>query len=1233
MKQYITLLIATLSIFGSVFLFSTLVKTDAPTIVITEIGAYEGSGDEWIEIYNASSDAIDITTWHFIENNIEHGITSTDSGIRLVEPGTYGIIAQNTENFLTAYPSVSVPVFDSSWSTLNESGEEIGLRNTDGDMVEQFTYISAPDFSLERIDPLSNDYSEANWKEHPNGNTVGAENYWHVGNEHEPPNEEENEPPNALFSATPSSAEVGTPITFDASASTDDSGILSYDWNFGDEMNGTGILATHVYTTIETVSVTLTVIDDEGLSASTSTDISITLDEDDGEVKPPNSESGMLFINEFLPDPNTGETEWIELINASTSSINLTGYTLHDGVGQIASPTTTIEAGGFAVITLSANKLNNAGDLLAVQNTDGDTVDTIAFGNWENATVSAPKKGNTLARDDSGTFKETTTPTKGTANNITAPVVDTPPSSSGGGNTPPPAQTTKTYTAGVIVINELVSDPTDEQEEFVELFNTGSESIDLSGWWIEDGSEAKTMLEGSIAKNGFMVIEKPKGSLNNTGDIVILFDPNEKEIDRVTYGTWDDGNMNDNAPAPNDPLSLARRIDGLDANNDFYDFVLTDTITKGKPNNISLTIEDGSETGKVLGTKIFTSKVKITEIYPNPPGSDSNDEFIELYNTGAETTDITDWKLGDGSKKRYTLKEGTIPPGGYLVLKRSTTGIALNNSGGEEVGLYDPNGAIVEKAQYTGSAVEGQSWAKKDDGSWAWTTEVTPSEANVIAGKSAAPIIAIDGDTEVAVGELVRFDASDTTDPDTENMIFVWSFGDGGTDEGDVVEHAFNDEGTYTITLVVTDASGNSSSKDVIVIVKDRLSFVGWFNSETPVEKIEISEILPNPTGSDTTEFVELFNPTDEPIDLTDMKLDDEEGGSRAYTIPKGTVIEPKTYLVFGRQDTKLAFNNTSDSARILYPDGTVLRDIRYDDVLEGHSYVRDENDEWTWTSSITPGEATILSPPDEDKASKTTKTKSKMVKPIIHTTLERLRAEDLGDLVTVTGTVAVVPDIFGTQYFYIVGSPGVQVYLYNKDFPNLAVGDVVEITGEISETGGETRVKLSEKTDIAILEHDAMPTAKPIDIAAIGEEYEGWLIEVHGEITEIKSSYMYVDDGTDEVKVYFKRGAGINTKIYQLGDLITLTGIVSQTKTGYRLLPRSSTDIVKTGVVEGAVVRQEALKEESSKEVAEKYLTATAGGLTALLVGLIAKTRNGMLNNILISLRSTILAYIKKKK
>ncbi|PIR75407.1 MAG: hypothetical protein CO030_02025 [Candidatus Magasanikbacteria bacterium CG_4_9_14_0_2_um_filter_42_11] len=1247
MKQDIYLFIFTLILLGSVFLFSAQAKSDAPSIVITEIGAYESSGVEWIELFNAGDSDIDLTGWKFVEANTNHSLSLAQGDDATLGQNEYAIIAQNDEQFRTKYPNVTAIIFDSSWSTLNESGEELALKNSDGDIVEQFTYIASSDFSLERIDPLSQNYTDANWKEHPNENTAGVQNYWHVGAEHDEPI---NQAPTAIFSVSSSTIFVHATITFDASNSIDDVGIASYSWNFGDGDTATTVTTTHEYNAIGNYDVMLTVKDTDDVEDTHTQTISVVEQTEEDEKPIDTSTTNYnIRINEFVSNPNTDEHEWIELFNFSTSSIVLTGWTLHDGAGQIAAPTSTIEANNFAVVELNSSKLNNGGDKITLNNTNDETINAIAYGDWEDATITAPGKGNAMAIGDDDVWHETTSSTKGSENIITAPVEeidDTPAPSSGGGGGGSVTPSYQMYDEGVVVINELVSDPQDGENEFVELFNTSNTSISLDNWWIEDGSEAKTMLEGSIAAHGFIVIDTPKGNLNNSGDIVLLFDPSGKNIDKVTYGTWDDGDTSDNAPAPPDPLSIARRSDGLDADNDFYDFILTDTITKGKPNIISLTTTDESGTGQVLGTKIFASDVRITEIYPNPPGSDSEDECIELYNTSDKTVDITGWKLGDSSKKRYTLTDGHMTPGAYLVLKRATTGIALNNSGGEEVGLYDPNGAMVEKAQYAGSAPEGQSWARKEDGSWAWTTEVTPSEANVIEGKSAAPIIAIAVDTEVTVDEHVLFDASDTTDPESEDMIFVWSFGDNSTDEGDVITHAFGEEGTYTVTLAVTDASGNTSSKDVIIMVKNRLSFVGGFNAETPIEKIEISEILPNPKGSDTTEFIELYNPTDEVIDLTDMKLDDEEGGSRAYTIPQETTIAPRQYLVFGRQDTKLALNNTTDNARILYPDGTVLREVRYDDVLEGHSYVKDENDEWIWTSTLTPGKATILSPPDDSKASKTI-TKSKMVKPIINTTLAMLRSEDVGDTVTLSGTVAVEPGIFGTQYFYIVdpmqgnqtattteqtdesqdilaenATPGAQVYMFSKDFPKMDIGDIVQVTGEISESGGETRIKLKEKADITVLEHSALPTGVATDIADIGEEREGWLVELHGEITELKSTYMYLDDGTDEVKVYFQRGAGITPKIYQLGDLAQVTGIVGQTKTGYRILPRSQRDIIKTGVVEDIIIDRETAAEESTKEIAEKYLTATAGGLTAILIGLLANMENSPLKKLLVLFR-----------
>jgi RecJ-like exonuclease len=263
---------------------------------------------------------------------------------------------------------------------------------------------------------------------------------------------------------------------------------------------------------------------------------------------------------------------------------------------------------------------------------------------------------------------------------------------------------------------------------------------------------------------------------------------------------------------------------------------------------------------------------------------------------------------------------------------------------------------------------------------------------------------------------------------------------------------------------------------------------------------------------------------------------------------------------------------------------------------------------------------------------------KSNFVAPLIETNLFKLRNEDVGDKVKVTGIVAVEPGVFGTQFFYIIDErtnsssteyAGAQVYMFKKDFPKLAVGDRVEVSGELTETGGEARIKTSEKKDIVIIDHPGELLPHIVEIADIGETVEGQLVQVNGEITEIKGSYMYVDDGTEEIKVYFKSGAGIQKNLLQEGNIVRVSGLVHQTKTEFQLLPRSQNDIVKTGVSEDFVSKVETQEKNEAEDVAEKYLTATAGGLTAIFMGLVGKTHGGKL----ILFFTSLLDRIRRKK
>lgn len=117
--------------------------------------------------------------------------------------------------------------------------------------------------------------------------------------------------------------------------------------------------------------------------------------------------------------------------------------------------------------------------------------------------------------------------------------------------------------------------------------------------------------------------------------------------------------------------------------------------------------------------------VVINEILPDPSGSsnfdsdgdgnfESNDEFVELYNTNGTPVDISGWTLGegDGTDPDFTFPPGTvIPAGGHVVViggwdsmdplpanwfdigNAPSTGIF--NNGGEEILLSDGTDTIA----------------------------------------------------------------------------------------------------------------------------------------------------------------------------------------------------------------------------------------------------------------------------------------------------------------------------------------------------------------------------------------------------------------------------------------------------------------------------------------------------------------------------------------------------------
>ena len=172
-----------------------------------------------------------------------------------------------------------------------------------------------------------------------------------------------------------------------------------------------------------------------------------------------------------------------------------------------------------------------------------------------------------------------------------------------------------------------------------------------------------------------------------------------------------------------------------------------------------------------------------------------------------------------------------------------------------------------------------------------------------------------------------------------------------------------------------------------------------------------------------------------------------------------------------------------------------------------------------------------------------------------------------------------VEPGILGSQIFYL-RDENIQVYSFKKDFPQVSVGDIVEVTGELSEGVGDRRIKTKTQNDIKIIGHQDELLPVEISLAEVDESNQGQLVKIAGEMIEIKGSNIFIDDGTGEAKIYLKSSTGINKSLFKEGEKIELVGIVSKSGSDYRILPRYETDILILGEVKGESAQGEQAKE-----------------------------------------------------
>lgn len=354
---------------------------------------------------------------------------------------------------------------------------------------------------------------------------------------------------------------------------------------------------------------------------------------------------------------------------------------------------------------------------------------------------------------------------------------------------------------------------------------------------------------------------------------------------------------------------------------------------------------------------------------------------------------------------------------------------------------------------------------------------------------------------------------------------------------------------------------------------------------------IIINELLPNPDGSDLTdEWIEIKNIDKATVDLTGWILSDN---STKYIFDPddlpNNLINPEGMLVLSRAITGISLNNTTDETLTLAdPEGTVSSTISYTEEAKDKTSLIWYEGAMEWTGTPTPWRENIFTPTQKEVLGSSTKKSQPAVAEMTTTTiqeppsteldknittdpseiveyvpLERINGSYVDQLINTTGIVTATPNLFGKTYFYIANEyGGVRIYSSKKSFPNLSIGDNVRVTGTLSESRNELQLKTSQISDITILDHNQELVPQTIQLSDISDDFEGNFIEVTGEVTSKTRSQFFIDDGSDEARVYISANTDISTQNLTIGDTITVIGILSETTSGFRILPRSMKDL-----------------------------------------------------------------------
>ncbi|MES2970723.1 MAG: lamin tail domain-containing protein [Patescibacteria group bacterium] len=340
------------------------------------------------------------------------------------------------------------------------------------------------------------------------------------------------------------------------------------------------------------------------------------------------------------------------------------------------------------------------------------------------------------------------------------------------------------------------------------------------------------------------------------------------------------------------------------------------------------------------------------------------DEFIELYNPGLESVSLSEYLIGyintptptpDQQFTEAVIAAGLLPAGESFVLAKNELDLDLQGSKKSPFSsLSDSGGTLIIKDN-NANVIDKFAWSSTES-------------------VALPPIVhqCTNSNVSCNLNRTQSFSRSKDLEENYELDFPSWQLGEPTPESATLLPLPVPDpepepepepEPTPDPTPDPTEAPPETLPIETQPPEPDTDTTP---DVPTNLLPLQITELLPNPAppASDSKdEFIELYNPNDQALNLVGYKL--QSGSTFSYSHTFGaTSLAAHEYRAFMVTETGNILSNSGGQVRLLDPDGVVVAQTNaYDDANDGDAWAM-VSGAWQWTTTSTPHAVNALTLP-----------------------------------------------------------------------------------------------------------------------------------------------------------------------------------------------------------------------------------------------------------------------------